>query len=217
MRFVLRALVAVALTATLLGLSVLLLLQPAVTRTLSGAFSESRTAGLSRTETLALAEKVRAFVAEKRGTLPATVHSRPGFDEAAVSHLRDVARVMSGARIATLIFGAACLVWLFVLLARGRLREISAGLAWGAVLSAVFVVVVAVLSATSFDAVFTAFHGLFFKAGTWQFPADSLLIELFPEPFWKAAGAAWGGLVLVGAAVLGIASALVRRASRIGR
>jgi len=46
----------------------------------------------------------------------------------------------------------------------------------------IVLVVVAVLAATSnFDAFFTAFHGLFFKAGTWTFDADSLLIETFPE------------------------------------
>ena len=51
-----------------------------------------------------------------------------------------------------------------------------------------------------FDTFFSAFHGLFFEPGTWTFPSDSVLIRLFPEAFWIAAGASWATLVLVAAA-----------------
>ena len=82
-----------------------------------------------------------------------------------------------------------------------------------AVLLVVAVGVAVVAAVTSFDAFFTAFHGLFFAAGTWTFPADSLLIRLFPEPFWEASGAAWAALVLAGAGLLALAARLLRTAA----
>ncbi|MFH1071957.1 MAG: DUF1461 domain-containing protein [Nanoarchaeota archaeon] len=36
-----------------------------------------------------------------------------------------------------------------------------------------------------FGLLFTGFHSLFFPQGNWQFPADSLLITLFPEQFFR--------------------------------
>jgi integral membrane protein (TIGR01906 family) len=38
--------------------------------------------------------------------------------------------------------------------------------------------------ALAFDTAFTAFHGIFFDPGTWQFGPDSNLLRFFPEPFW---------------------------------
>ena len=58
---------------------------------------------------------------------------------------------------------------------------------------------------------FTAFRGVFFRPGTWQFPVDSALIRLFPEPFWQQAAAALLGLTLIeGLALLGIGRRLAR-------
>ena len=55
----------------------------------------------------------------------------------------------------------------------------------------------------NFERFFAWFHGLFFSAGTWEFPADSLLIEVFPEGFWVAAGSTWGALVMLGGVASG--------------
>jgi hypothetical protein len=51
---------------------------------------------------------------------------------------------------------------------------------------------------------------MFFRAGTWTFPADSLLIRLFPERFWEASGAVLAALSLLGGATLAIAARLLR-------
>ena len=42
-----------------------------------------------------------------------------------------------------------------------------------------------------FDSFFAAFHSLFFSAGTWTFPYDSLLICMYPQAFWMGMGAVW--------------------------
>jgi len=76
------------------------------------------------------------------------------------------------------------------------------------------VVLAAVAAVTDFDTFFSAFHGVFFAEGTWTFPYDSLLIRLFPEPFWAVSGASWAGLVLTIALGYGAAGAWLVRGER---
>lgn len=66
-----------------------------------------------------------------------------------------------------------------------------------------------------FDGFFAAIHSLFFAAGTWTFPYDSLLICMYPQAFWMGMGAVW----LASTAALSILSvvfgiAVTRKAKR---
>jgi integral membrane protein (TIGR01906 family) len=195
------------------GLALLPMLHPTYTKLLSQRYSLVAQTGLSQTRVLAVAEQVRRFVTDAdANSLPATVDGRPGFDRQAVSHLRDVANVLDGAQTATGVLAALVAAWLGVLTARRRFRDISLGLMVGGGFCVLFVVLGALAGTMNFDALFTWFHGLFFAAGTWQFPADALLIEVFPEGFWVAAGATWAGLILLGGVVLGFGGWLVRSA-----
>jgi integral membrane protein (TIGR01906 family) len=90
---------------------------------------------------------------------------------------------------------------------RGRLL-LAAALGVGAA-----AVVLGVFFAFAFDAAFTAFHGLFFKAGTWQFGPESNLIRLFPEPFWFETSLLAGLSIVLSAA---LAIWLARRGMRSG-
>jgi uncharacterized membrane protein len=86
--------------------------------------------------------------------------------------------------------------WVLRAAAWGTLALVAASVAFGA---------------ADFERFFSAFHGLFFAAGTWTFPEGSLLIQLFPEPLWAAFGALWAAGVLLGvAALLATARALAR-------
>lgn len=42
-----------------------------------------------------------------------------------------------------------------------------------------------------FEGFFALFHSMFFDAGTWTFPSDSLLITMLPQNFWITIGAVW--------------------------
>lgn len=215
MRALGSALVGLALALLVLGLSVGLLSQPAFTATASRRFALAEEAGLPRERMVEIAETVRVFVLRADSPLlPSTVDGRPGFDESAVSHLVDVRVVMSRARTATGMLAVIVAVWLGVRISQRRTDRIAAGLRAGAIESAALVGLAALSGLLDFERLFTAFHGLFFSAGTWQFPADSLLIQVFPEPFWMTAGAAWAGLVLLGAAALELASRWVLRAEK---
>lgn len=212
MKYVLRFAAALALAVAVLGIALLPLETPIFTRVLAARYSQSAQAGLSTTQTLALAEQVRAFVVAGRGSLPPVVNGHEGFDASQVSHLGDVRTVLRRARLATLGMLIAAAVLLTVVRRLQGARAAGAAMKASAVLTVVLPLAGATAAIVDFDAFFSAFHAVFFSAGTWTFPSDSLLIRLFPEPFWLVAGASWAVSIVVFAGVLGVAGrALARR------
>ena len=199
------------------GLALYPLLHPTVTKLLSQRYSLVAEIGLPQHRVLQLAEQVRDFVSgSDADALPTTVEGRPGFDAAATSHLRDVHNVLGAARTATGWLAALVVVGLGVQIARRRFSAISDAMLAGGAVCVLLVVLAALAGTLDFDSFFAWFHGLFFSAGTWEFPADALLIQLFPEGFWMAAGLSWAGLVLLGGIVMAVAGRLVRDADSRG-
>jgi integral membrane protein (TIGR01906 family) len=188
------------------GSSVLALTVPVYTSAMTQALGVPASSGLSASDVIHLSGEVRAFVADASyDPLPATWRGAPAFDAAAVSHLQDVRSVISVARLAS---GAAALllaVYVAFGIARRRFTRLRSGMhaaAWALVAA---VGLAAVAGLLDFDTLFSSFHSLFFASGTWTFPADSMLIRLFPEPFWIASGACWAALVLLFAGLLALA------------
>jgi len=210
-----HAIVAVMSFVVALGLSVSILLMPWFTYLAVPASGAAELTGLSTERVREVAEEVRYFVTHRDAPpLPAVVDGAPGFDASSVSHLEDVRDVVIGARwvtlIATLVLGVAAAE----ALSRGELRGVSGGLRTAGWSTLGVVLLIALIGTIDFDAFFTAFHGVFFKAGTWTFPADALIIRVFPLPFWSAAGLAWALLSLLIAAVLVTAGFVGRRVAR---
>ena len=205
MRRIATALVGLTIAVLVVGLTLVPLTQPFFTRALAERYSLASAAGLSQTRMLDVAEQVRAFVAEPRDSmLPAEVDGRTGFDASAVSHLVDVRNVITAAFIFTWGLAIALAVWVWAKVGSGQLDRVVSALRAGAVWCAVLVVLAALAGLLNFDALFSAFHGLFFAEGTWTFAADSLLIQTFPEQFWATAAAVWAAFVLLGAAALAL-------------
>jgi integral membrane protein (TIGR01906 family) len=200
----------------LIGVSVVPLTIPAFTKYLSLRTSLAKEAGLSPSRMAQIAEQVRQFVVDGEpdadaSTLPAVVDGRAGFDGAAVSHLRDVSRVLARSRTVTGVLAVVLVLGLGYEVARKRTDRIADALTAGAVWSVALVIACVVVATTNFDWFFSEFHGLFFKSGTWTFSYGSLLIRTFPEPFWMTAGEVWGGLVVLGAAALAAGAWALRR------
>lgn len=61
------------------------------------------------------------------------------------------------------------------------------------------------IAITPFEQAFTTFHTLFFKAGTWQFPANSPLIQAYPLQFFNS----FATLIAVTAVLISVISLLV--------
>jgi uncharacterized membrane protein len=102
-------------------------------------------------------------------------------------------------------------VWMAVTVRRGRRESVGAVLVRAAALCAILVAVAVIVAIADFERFFAVFHGLFFAEGTWVFAYDSLLIRLFPEPFWMWSGLAWGALVMVLAACCWVVGAGLTR------
>jgi len=209
------ALATVLWIALCVGWSVLTLTVPVYTSALTQALGVPSSSGLSAVDVVHLSSEVRALVADSEyDPLPATWKGLPAFDRAAVSHLLDVRAVISGARLASGLAALLLAAYVTACIAWRRLPRLRAGM-HAAALSLTVVVVLAVIAAFSdFETLFASFHGLFFANGTWTFPADSMLIRLFPEPFWIASGACWAVLVLLCAAVLGFAGSRLAPAQK---
>jgi uncharacterized membrane protein len=58
--------------------------------------------------------------------------------------------------------------------------------------------------ALAFDTAFTAFHGIFFDPGTWQFGPDSNLLRFFPEPFWFEIALVAGAAIVISALLVAL-------------
>jgi integral membrane protein (TIGR01906 family) len=202
----------VALALVALGVPLLLMMLPAYTSALVVRVDAPALADLDVGQARDRAEEVRAFVAGvPDATLPTSLDDgRPAFDESAISHLDDVRVVLDGARVATLAAALAAAAWIAWTLRARRQRALAFSLILGAWSVTALVALATVVAITDFDDFFAGFHALFFEAGTWQFPADALLIQLFPEPFWAISGAAWGTLALAGGLLLGILGRRVR-------
>ena len=192
---------ALAFVLIAFGAPLFLMMAPPYTALLVEGVGGAERASLDEATTNALAEQVRAFVAGVDGaTLPQTLEDgRPAFDARAVSHLEDVRYVLDGAWLATCLAAAAAAAWTVVALRARRRRELAAsltGAAWGTTGA---VALAALAAVVDFDWFFAAFHAAFFAPSTWQFPADDLLIRVFPEPFWAVSGAVWGTGALLAA------------------
>ena len=106
------------------------------------------------------------------------------FTAAEWSHMRDVRAVFVAAEIAALAAAAI----LFVLVARIRVRgpiAIARLVRSAALAAAIGVAALAGAAAVSFDALFLAFHEVFFPQGNFLFdPATSNLLALYPDAYW---------------------------------
>lgn len=197
------AAVAFTLALLLVGLSVRLLTTPAFTAVVVRAVDSPARSGLAPETALDLADRVRAYVVgANTEPLPDEVEGREGFTPRAVSHLDDVRVVLVGTTRATWLLALGVAGWAAWCIRAHRRESLARGVRAGGWTAIALVPLAALAALGDFDAFFAAFHGLFFRAGTWQFSSTDLLIQLFPEPFWMTGGAALATLVFVGGCVL---------------
>lgn len=140
------------------------------------------------------------------------------FTEAEVSHMVDVKFVLLWA----MLIGVALLVItliLALLLRAWRPGGVARGLFAGAWVTLGIIIAVAVLAIIDWQFFFAEFHRIFFADGTWTFPAESTLIQLYPEQFWIDAGIAVVVLAVLFSLILLIATwpTKRRRARRAAR
>jgi integral membrane protein (TIGR01906 family) len=136
----------------------------------------------------------------KGQTLP---DGSPLYNERELSHMEDVQLLVQQALVvwvASIVLLGGLGLWAW----RGNwLPEFWKGASRGGWLTAGMIVAILILVATSFDALFTQFHYLFFEGDTWLFYYSDTLIRLFPMKFWQDAFALLGGLTLLASLLIG--------------
>lgn len=133
-------------------------------------------------------------------------------DPEAIEHLDDVFRVLATAEPVVLgVFIAAVLTAVGVGCASGRRTFGTVLLCAGLGTIAAFAIL-GIWAAIDFEGLFAVFHSLFFAQGSWVFSADSLLITMYPEPFWIGMGAIWLATTIAVSAVSAIAGFALRHA-----
>lgn len=128
-----------------------------------------------------------------------------GLDADAIAHLDDVNDVVASVRMPLLgctMIAAFCLMALV-----GMFGPVAAGraLLYGGAGALALFAILGAWGLIGFDGLFAWMHSLFFAEGTWVFPADSLLIQMYPAGFWMGMGAWW----LCSSCVVAIASIVI--------
>lgn len=156
--------------------------------------------GFDTAERLALSARSTAFIVsdEPAASLAALQHDgAPLYTALEVAHLVDVQQLVRS-------LGAMAVLGGIALVAVGWLRRRSGDRSWvgrAATSGGWACVALSALAAAgvglAWSSFFTGFHETLFQPGTWQFPVDSTLIQLYPEVFWRDAATALVGLTVL--------------------
>ncbi len=114
-----------------------------------------------------------------RGQLPEI------FSENEIDHMSDVAQlVRKGFYTLVLVFIILLIIYIFFKFL-GSPEVFYSLFRGGAVFSMIFLFILALLILIDFTVNFLYFHNIFFPQGNFIFPANSLLVQIFPERFFK--------------------------------
>jgi integral membrane protein (TIGR01906 family) len=210
-RLLLAAILPFTTAVGLLGLSLLILLQPLYVHTALDAAGAPEILGVSRAEAHSLSDQTVDELLFGPGTFRfAGTSGEPFYDPAEAAHLRDVRLVLYG------FLGLALLGAVFTggAVARGwRDRLVWRAIGRGGAGLAVGLIGAGLLALVAFDLVFELFHRIFFPGGNWAFdPATQRLVQLYPLAFWQLTAAAIGLLGIIGGlAVWAVARLRARR------
>ena len=137
-----------------------------------------------------------------------SVYTLPG---SALDHLQDCIPVFTTSRITIVLSLVFALVGIILLILRRR-RKLAGWIMFVTPLAVIgLIVVLGAWAFIDFDSLFTQLHGLFFAKGTWLFPADSLLITLFPEGFWMGMGITWVVISIIACLIVCLIGRFVKR------
>jgi len=126
----------------------------------------------------------------------------PLYNERELPHMLDVKNVLQGMIRAWWILGAVlilCGLWAW---RTDQLPRFWKALQHGALVTLGLIAIILVTVATQFDALFTAFHRVFFTGDTWLFNYSDTLIRLFPLKLWSDGFTVVGLLATLGALIV---------------
>jgi integral membrane protein (TIGR01906 family) len=105
--------------------------------------------------------------------------------ELEASHMKDVKDLVTFAYLLLLFSIFISLLFYFILKRKNKLYLFYQSLHFSAIIILILIVIFIILSIFNFDYIFILFHEVFFPQGNWLFPANSKLVQAFPEILFK--------------------------------
>ncbi len=112
--------------------------------------------------------------------------------DAEISHLVDIKILLTNLYISAVICGGFITLRLFFF--NTSFAKVSKLLLSSTL---TFLLLILAVALSSWQWFFEKFHGIFFTSGSWQFPRNSILLELFPQNFWQVYGIVFGVVFLL--------------------
>ena len=119
-----------------------------------------------------------------------------GFTNAEISHLDDVYNLVHMAKTLWLL-SLIALVLAFLINRKHLQNQFILSLRSAAKLCLILCSCILLFLLFAWNSAFITFHQILFPQGNWAFPADSLIITLFPEIFWQTIFAVYLFLVII--------------------
>ena len=188
-------LVAIATPCVIVGLSVLVFLNPVWVGFEQDRSNVDRLTDYTATQVHDVTGSILSDLVFGPPNFGATVNGEPVLDSRERQHMADVRTVMGELGFVALMAGLV-LVALGVY-SRGR-RWFWWAASMGARVLVGGVIVVGLALTVFFDQAFELFHEIFFAPGTYMFDSGSeKLVQLFPDQFWSETSVALAAVVLV--------------------
>ncbi len=210
---------AVALALTLVGSAFHVVLNFGISHAIAEKTVDTANSKVGHDELVAVADMTLRYVCgDSSVALPRGVDDRTAYTDEIIMHLDDVTNFISTVRNTTLVciplFAILLIIQYIVTRRSGMFRWF---LGWTLLLAgalpAVMALVIGIGCSIDFYAMFNFLHGFIFKAGTWYFSYNSLLICALPENYWIGmAVVLLGSLILMCCLCVGIGIVLIHRA-----
>lgn len=120
------------------------------------------------------------------------------FTEEEKQHMQDVKILVLTAKI---LFVLSCTTIIFL---RPTLKELKIAL----IISLIILTTILIFTITNFQTTFTSFHKMFFQDGTWTFPSQSTLLQIYPKQFFIETSTTWF-IISTGISLILLASSLL--------
>jgi integral membrane protein (TIGR01906 family) len=194
-------LVAIATPCAIVGLSVLVFLNPIWVGFEQDRSNVDKLTGYTSAQVHEVTGSILSDLVFGPPNFAVTVDGAPVLDARERGHMVDVRTVMGELGFVAVL--AAVMLVALGLYSRGR-RWFWWAASIGARVLLVGVVVVGLAMTLVFDQIFELFHEIFFAPGTYLFNTSSeKLVQLFPDQFWSETSIALAGVVLVLAVIVG--------------
>jgi len=194
-------LVAIATPCVIVGLSVLVFLNPIWIGFEQDRSNIDKLTGYTSAQVHEVTGSILSDLVFGPPNFAVTVDGAPVLDARERGHMVDVRTVMGELGFVAVL--AAVMLVALGLYSRGR-RWFWWAASIGARVLLVGVVVVGLAMTLVFDQIFELFHEIFFAPGTYLFNTSSeKLVQLFPDQFWSETSIALAGVVLVLAVIVG--------------